>query len=62
MWPASTSTSKACSTSPAKAARFPGKELLWDKASLTFTNHDEATNTIVRRRYRQGFELPVVAG
>jgi len=42
----------------AKAARFPGQELLWDKASLTFTNHQEATDTIVRRRYRPGFELP----
>lgn len=42
----------------AKAARFPGRELLWDKPSLSFTNHQEATDTIVRRRYRQGFELP----
>ncbi len=42
----------------AKAARFPGQELLWDKASLTFTNHEEATQTIVRRTYRPGFELP----
>lgn len=43
----------------AKAARFPGVELLWDKQKLAFTNHDEATNTIVRREYRPGFELPV---
>ena len=43
----------------AKAARFPGKELLWDKAALAFTNHEEATKTIVRREYRKGFELPV---
>ena len=42
----------------AKAARFPGQELRWDKASLTFTNHEEATKTIVRREYRPGFELP----
>ena len=42
----------------AKAARFPGKELLWDKAQLAFTNHAEATDTIVRRVYRAGFELP----
>jgi hypothetical protein len=42
----------------AKAARFPGQELLWDKPSLRFTNHEEASDTIVRRRYRQGFELP----
>ncbi len=44
----------------AKAARFPGQELLWDKASLTFTNHDEATHTIVRRNYRAGFEPPLI--
>jgi hypothetical protein len=42
----------------AKAARYPGQELLWDKGSLAFTNHEEATNTIVRRKYRAGFELP----
>lgn len=42
----------------AKAARFPGQELLWDKQKLLFTNHDEASSTIVRRTYRQGFELP----
>jgi predicted dehydrogenase len=41
-----------------KAARFPGVELLWDKQKLAFTNHAEATDTIVRRRYRPGFELP----
>jgi predicted dehydrogenase len=41
-----------------KAARYPGQELLWDKGSLAFTNHEEATNTIVRRKYRSGFELP----
>jgi predicted dehydrogenase len=41
-----------------KAARFPGQELLWDKQKLAFSNHDEATNTIVRRQYRPGFELP----
>jgi hypothetical protein len=43
----------------AKAARFPGQELTWDKATLTFTNHSEASDTIVRRNYRAGFELPV---
>lgn len=42
----------------AKAARFPGQELRWDLNSLTFTNHPEATKTIVRRQYRPGFELP----
>ena len=44
-----------------KAARFPGKELRWDKATLTFTNNEEATRTIVRREYRKGFELPTFA-
>ena len=44
-----------------KAARFPGKELRWDKATLTFTNNEEATKTIVRREYRKGFELPTFA-
>jgi len=43
-----------------KASRFPGQELFWDKASLTFSNHEEATNTIVRRTYRDGFSPPVV--
>lgn len=42
-----------------KAARFPGQELLWDKARSSFTNHAEATEKIVRRSYRPGFELPV---
>ena len=45
----------------AKAARFPGQELRWDQATLTFPNHAEATKTIVRREYRKGFELPVFA-
>jgi predicted dehydrogenase len=43
-----------------KATRFPGQELRWDKASLSFTNHPEATAGIVRRDYREGFEPPVV--
>ena len=43
-----------------KAARYPNQELLWDKASLSFTNHPEATETIVRRNYRDGFAPPVV--
>lgn len=43
-----------------KAARHPGVELLWDKSKLAFTNHQEATDTIVRREYRPGFELPNV--
>jgi hypothetical protein len=45
----------------AKAAQFPGQELRWDQATLTFPNHAEATKTIVRREYRKGFELPVFA-
>jgi hypothetical protein len=43
-----------------RAARFPGKELRWDKATLSFTNDAEATRTIVRREYRPGWELPTV--
>lgn len=44
-----------------KATRFPGQELRWDKAALGFTNHPEATATIVRRTYREGFAPPTVA-
>jgi predicted dehydrogenase len=44
-----------------KASRFPGQELHWDKASLSFTNHKEATDTIVRRKYRDGFTPPKFA-
>lgn len=43
-----------------KATRFPGQELLWDKAKLAFTNNEEATRTIVSRQYRDGFGPPVV--
>ncbi|MFI4860784.1 MAG: Gfo/Idh/MocA family protein [Phycisphaerales bacterium JB063] len=43
-----------------KASRFPGRELHWDRASLTFTNHQEATDTVLRRTYRDGFAPPVV--
>jgi hypothetical protein len=39
-----------------KAAKFPGQVLQWDRASLTFTNHAQATKTLVRREYRKGFE------
>ena len=42
----------------AKAARFPGQELRWDKATLSFTNNEAATQSLVRREYRKGFELP----
>ena len=43
-----------------KATRFPGQKLLWDKAKLAFTNHAEATKTLVRREYREGFAPPRV--
>jgi len=43
-----------------KATRFPGQELRWDKASLAFVGHPEATDTIVRRAYRSGFAPPEV--
>jgi len=39
-----------------KAAKYPGQVLDWDRKKLAFTNHAEATNTIVRREYRKGFE------
>lgn len=41
-----------------KATRFPGQELLWNKSKLAFTNNEEATRTIVRRQYREGFAPP----
>ena len=43
-----------------KASRFPGQLLLWDKSKLAFTNHAEATKTLVRRPYRDGFGPPQV--
>lgn len=46
---------------PGKASRFPGTELFWDKTSLTFTNSQEATDTVVRRAYRDGFAPPKVS-
>lgn len=39
-----------------KSTKFPGQELHWDASKLAFTNHDEATRTIVKRDYRKGFE------
>jgi predicted dehydrogenase len=39
-----------------KATRFPDEELHWDRSKLAFTNHAEATRTIVKRDYRKGFE------
>ena len=41
-----------------KASRFPGETLNWDKSKLAFTNNQKATDTIVRREYRQGFAPP----
>eukprot|EP00752_Nemacystus_decipiens_P015212 g13545.t1 len=41
---------------PVKATKFPGVELQWDRDQLAFTNHAEATKTIVKRDYRKGFE------
>ena len=43
-----------------KATRFPGQELVWNKSKLAFTNNEEATKTIVRRQYREGFAPPRV--
>ena len=45
-----------CAILPVKASRFPGKELQWDKKTLTFPNSQEATDTVVRREYRDGFQ------
>ena len=39
-----------------KAAKYPGQVLNWDRNQLRFTNHEAATDTIVRRSYRKGFE------
>jgi predicted dehydrogenase len=41
-----------------RAARFPNQELRWDKSTLAFADHPDATKTIVSREYRTGFELP----
>lgn len=38
------------------ATRFPGKRLLWDSASMKFTNFPEA-NQYVSREYRAGWSL-----
>lgn len=43
-----------------KAARYPGQELRWDRGALSFTNHEEASATIVSHTYRQGFAPPDV--
>lgn len=43
-----------------KATRFPNTELYWDKASLSFPGNPEASASIVRRTYRDGFAPPDV--
>ncbi|MGB0767376.1 MAG: Gfo/Idh/MocA family protein [Phycisphaeraceae bacterium] len=45
---------------PVKASRFPNIELAWSREKLAFTNHQEATDTVVRRSYRDGFAPPKV--
>lgn len=45
---------------PGKASRFPKQELHWDHKKLAFTNHQEATDTIIRRKYRDGFAPPKI--
>jgi predicted dehydrogenase len=49
-----------CAILPVKASRFPGQELKWDKKTLTFPGNQEATDTVVRRNYRDGFAPPKV--
>ena len=49
-----------CALLAVKAARFPGRELAWDRSSLAFVGDAEATDTIVRRDYRSGFAPPAV--
>lgn len=39
-----------------KACKYPGQVLNWDRHKLAFTNHADASRTIVRRQYRKGFE------
>jgi predicted dehydrogenase len=39
-----------------KATMYPSKELKWNSKKLEFTNHAEATKTVVKRDYRKGFE------
>ena len=38
------------------SARFPHQTLLWDGEAMKFANSEEA-NKLVRRKYRQGFEV-----
>lgn len=41
-----------------RAARFPGKELWWDRGAVSFTNSPEATAAVTTRAYRAGFQPP----
>ncbi|PIE23217.1 MAG: hypothetical protein CSA62_08375 [Planctomycetota bacterium] len=43
-----------------KATRFPGAELRWNREKLEFSNHKQASESIVRRKYREGFAPPCV--
>ena len=43
-----------------KATRFPGVELRWNREQLAFDGNDEATQTLVRRVYREEFAPPAV--
>ena len=43
-----------------KATRFPGEELHWDGENYKFTNHEKANETILSRKYREGFAPPEV--
>ena len=38
------------------ANRFPDRQLMWDAEALRVTNIEEA-NALLRRTYRQGFEV-----
>ncbi|MEM9021023.1 MAG: Gfo/Idh/MocA family oxidoreductase [Planctomycetota bacterium] len=50
-----------CCLIAAKATRFPNTELIWDRKTLTFPNKQKATDTIVRRSYRDGFGPPALS-
>jgi hypothetical protein len=39
------------------AARFPETKLNWDAGTLSFPKHPQATQ-LVRREYRQGWQVP----
>ena len=39
-----------------KATRFPGQELRWDAKHYRFTTHEQATKTLLKRTYAEGYE------